>query len=217
MSTYTPRYTTLAAVRQALRIPDSPAAADWRHGGQGDVSLLATIRAAEAQVDEICGRSFAQPNVVPSTRRFPVDVSTYTTADSHIAQPPIPVDDFVPAGDDVLRFQPQGGAWVPLTADEWEPLYQHTPRDVASFVVLWPNTVTPSNIGRLELTAHWGWSSVPSQVGEAAKLLSARLAQREASPLGVTSVNDVGMYISRVDHDVRALLAPWAGSKIGVA
>ena len=214
---YLPRYTSLAAVRQALRIPDTPQAADWRPGGQGDAGLLATIEAAESAVDQVCGRTFDAPAAEASPRRFAVDVRTYEAGGSFIPLPVVPVDEFAPAAGDRARFRPRGCAWEDLAAGEWEPVLDPLEPGVAGAVRLWPDGASASGPGDLELTVRWGRARVPPQVAEASKLLSARLAQREASPLGVTVVSDMGMYVSRVDHDVRSLLAPWAGSKIGVA
>ena len=62
-------------------------------------------------------------------------------------------------------------------------------------------------LASLEVTANWGWPSVPDAVKQAARMYSSRLHGRKASPMGVIGVGDFGpVRISRSDPDIAHLL-----------
>lgn len=78
----------------------------------------------------------------------------------------------------------------------------------------WPidALTSPSGWGsdQVRVTAQWGWPSVPDQVVEATLLQAQRLYGRKESPQGVAGAGEFGaIRLSRVDPDVRELLAPF--------
>lgn len=65
----------------------------------------------------------------------------------------------------------------------------------------------------VQVTARWGWPSVPEDVSEAVLLLASRLYVRRDSPTGVAGFGDMGVVrVSSQDSDVKAMLAPYARS-----
>jgi len=70
---------------------------------------------------------------------------------------------------------------------------------------------------RVQITAKWGWSSVPDAVVQACYLKAARLARRWQSPEGSGGFNAAGFSVplvkitAREDPDVIQLLAPYCG------
>lgn len=64
---------------------------------------------------------------------------------------------------------------------------------------------------RVEITADWGWASVPPEIGEACRIQAARIFRRKATPEGIAGGFEVGAVrvSSRVDPDVEQLLAPF--------
>lgn len=67
----------------------------------------------------------------------------------------------------------------------------------------------------LQVTARFGWSSVPDEVTEACLLLSAALYERRNSAQGVAGFGEFGaVRIGRQDPDVMRLLGPYL--KLGV-
>jgi len=173
--------------------------------------LAATITAAERAVDELCGRRFDAAGDTPEARVFPASV----WCDAWSSFPPespavLPTDDYAASGA-ALAWRRRGSAtWRPIPDDCWAPADPGDALRPASGVATREVTAP----GEVRLTARFGWPRVPDQVREAAKLLSVRLLHRESSPLGVTSVDAGGLYVGRVDHDVRMLLSPWAGGKV---
>ncbi|GAA2681730.1 head-tail connector protein [Actinoplanes palleronii] len=64
--------------------------------------------------------------------------------------------------------------------------------------------------GRVQVTARWGFPSVPDQIVQAATLLAARFYRRKDSPNGVIGSADWGVIrVSRTDPDVEALIQPF--------
>jgi hypothetical protein len=62
----------------------------------------------------------------------------------------------------------------------------------------------------LQVTARWGWSSVPIEVYEACLLKAAALYKRRDSVQGVAGFGDFGVVrIGRSDPDVIDLLGPY--------
>jgi hypothetical protein len=67
--------------------------------------------------------------------------------------------------------------------------------------------LTLNGIDSIQVTARWGWPTVPSQVEMATRLLAARLYRRKDSPQGVITSADWGaVRVSRTDPDIHALL-----------
>ena len=66
----------------------------------------------------------------------------------------------------------------------------------------------------LQVTAKYGWSSVPAEVNLAAIILSVKLFMRKGAPLGVAGVNDFGaVRIVQNDPDVKMLLQPYVKTR----
>lgn len=71
-----------------------------------------------------------------------------------------------------------------------------------------------STTGRptVQVTARWGWATVPSPVREACLLQAARLFDRKNSPLGVAGFADLGAVtrlLAKLDPDVEFMLSPY--------
>jgi len=66
-------------------------------------------------------------------------------------------------------------------------------------------------LASVQVTAKWGWASLPEPVEQACLMLSSRLYNRKASPMGVIGVGDFGpVRISRSDPDIAAMLLRYA-------
>jgi len=193
-------YTTRTKVKARLGIPDSVTSEDD--------AIDDAIAAADAEVDEWCGRTFDVPASATARVWRPdtnvlvlVDdiaqttgliVKTDTSNDGSFSTTLTVTDDYILEGNAApyrrLR-RVDGAAW---------PRYQsHRPT--------------------VEVTAFWGYAmTVPAGVAEAAKILAARLYQRRSSPLGfVAGFEGESIRISWQDPDVRALLRGFR--RIGLA
>jgi hypothetical protein len=195
-------YTTLALVRAALQIPDDDTSQD---------ALIATkITAASRQIEKHCGNRRFWLDATAAARVLNPDGRVLRDCDGeHLL-----VDDI----GDLTGFTVEHGRdpdWTDITSQvETEPT-DALNRDPAEPVtsLLWERGVwRRRTLGRVRVTARWGWPAVPAEVGEAALIQAQRLYKRKDSPEGVLGAADWGgpIRMSRVDPDVRELLAGFA-------
>jgi hypothetical protein len=170
-----------------------------------DDLLNDVIAAAEAGVDDHCGRTFtvaptAAPRVLSPYGRVAVDA-----AGEHLLVP-----DIGSLAGLVVETGTTVAGWTPLTGVEAEPL-DALDRGRAVTSLLRPGGPSwPTGATRIRVTARWGWPAVPAAVRHAATLQAHRLWKRRDSPEGVLGSAEWGaVRVARVDPDVEALLAPF--------
>ena len=184
-------YVALSELKSALGIT----------GSTDDDFLNLAIDAAEQAIDDLCGRV--------------VTAAGSTSARTYRAQPYLAVtDDISTLTGLVVKTDTSGDGtfdttWA-STDYQVEPL-NNLAKGRAVFNLravgdyLFP--VYGDGLVSLEVTANWGWPSVPDAVKQAALMYSSRLYGRKASPMGVIGVGDFGpVRISRSDPDIAHLL-----------
>jgi len=184
-------YATLAEVKAALRITDAT----------DDTLLERSIEAASRRIDGYCGRWFYK-TAQSAVRIYPFDYYNLPTSD--IANTSVTV-----------QVSTQGNGtydqtWTQGTDYQLEPLdaglngYPYR-RIVAIGGKTFPIQVQP-NVPYVQVTAQWGWNSVPHDVREACVLLSMRGFARYNAALGIVGFNDMAIQVRAVDPDVRDML-----------
>ncbi|MCH9838342.1 phage head-tail connector protein [bacterium] len=184
-------YTTLALVKSSLGIPDAVTSED--------TAITAAIGAADALIDNYTGRTFE----VAAT-----SVRTYVPRTASI----LDVDDIATATGLVVKVDnDQDGTYettLTVTTDYVLDGNDEPYRMLTNVNNGWPLSI----YGRptIEVTAKFAYSETPpDNIKQAALLMSCRLYQRKASPLGFQAgaVPEFGaVRISRNDPDVAALL-----------
>lgn len=184
-------YTTTALVKASLGIPDSVTSED--------TAISAAIAAASALIDNYTGRTF---EVSSTTAR------TYVPRTAAI----LDIDDVATTTGLVIKVDnDQDGTFETTLTVTTDYVLQgnSTPyRTVTNVNAGWPLSL----YGRptVEVTAKFAYSeTAPDNIKQAALLLSCRLYQRKASPLGFQAgaIPEFGaVRISRNDPDVAALL-----------
>jgi hypothetical protein len=187
-----PNYTTQSLVKTYLGIPSGTTSED--------TPIDNAIAAAEAEIDQITGRTF----VVPSS----------ATAKTYVAY-----DDYTVYVDDIAQT-----TGLIVKEDTTLDGTYDTTLTITTDYVLDGNTApyrvirrvdgdefTRGRYGRptVQVTAFYGYAmTVPDQVKQCALVIAARLYQRRSSPLGFQAGSvDVGFVrISRTDPEVIALL-----------
>lgn len=197
-------YCTLAQVKAALRISDT----------SDDTLLEGAIESASRLIDGYCNRSFYAQGT--ATR-------IYTARDPYFCM----VDDFSsivelrssvlsPGTFEVVWTLPGGTAKPDVQLEPLNAVIEATPwaydrlRAVGRY--FFPTLTT--NYGQqalVQLTAVFGWTSVPKVVEQATIIQASRLFKRLDSPLGVAGFGDMGvMRVSRsIDPDVAMLVDPY--------
>ena len=183
-------YTTTALVKASLGIPSATTSED--------TAIAAAIAAAESLIDNYTGRTFV---AAESTR-------TYMPRTASI----LDVDDIATLTGLVVKTdEDQDGTFETTLTVTTDYVIQ---KNDAPFRIItnvnrgWPLSLYGRNT--VEITATFGYASaVPDNIKQAALLLSCRLFQRKASPLGFQAgaISEFGpVRISRTDPDVAALL-----------
>lgn len=170
-------------------------------GSADDTFLNLAIDAAEKSINDLCGRKFT--------------ADSSATARTYRAQPYLAVTDDISTltGLVVKTDTAADGTFDTTWAStdyQVEPLNNLTKgRSVNNLRAIGSYTYPVYGDGQVsvEVTAKWGWPSVPDPVKQATLLTSSRLYGRKASPMGVIGVGDFGpVRISRTDPDIAALL-----------
>ena len=185
-------YTDLATVRTYLGIPSSDSSQTS--------AINAAIAAAQAEIDQITGRTFEVPSGA-TAKTF------------------IPYDDYTVYCDDIA----QTTGLIVKTDTGLDGTYDTTLTITTDYVLngnaapyrvikrvdgsAWPR----DRYGRptVQVTGFWGYGmAIPDQIKQCALVIAARLYQRRSSPLGFQAGSvDVGyVRISRSDPEVISLL-----------
>lgn len=188
-------YCTLAEVKSALRLTDNT----------DDALIENAIEGASRRIDGYCGRFFYQ---TASTALTMYPMNSYIQPlpnDISNASVTVKTDD---NGDGTFET-----TWTQGVDYQLEPLnatIQSRPyrRIVAIAGKTFPLQYVP-NRPLVQVTAQWGWASVPDDVREACILLSMRGFARLNASLGVVGFGDMAIQVRAVDPDVRDLLNPY--------
>jgi hypothetical protein len=182
-------YTTLALVKASLGIPTGTTTED--------TAITAAISAADATIDQYCGRTFE----TSATTRVYIPRSSQK----------LDIDDLASSTVTIKTDEDQDGTYETtlVAGTDYVLVGNAAPYRVVTNVNRgWPLSL----YGRptVEVTGTFGYAAaVPDNVKQAALLLAARLYQRKASPLGFQAgaISELGpVRISRSDPDVGALL-----------
>jgi hypothetical protein len=196
-------YATVNEVKAALRI------------GVGDTmddTLIDNcIGAASRLIDGYCNRQFwaaasATPRVFQANTEYVCDVDDFYTTTGFVLKTSSFADgnfDTTWASTDV-QLEPLNGVLDGLT---WS--YDKL-RAIGNY--LFP-TVN-ANYGEqalVQVTASWGWATVPEPIKQACIIQSSRIFKRYDSPLGVAGFGDLGaIRVSRfLDPDMAQLVEPY--------
>lgn len=179
-------YCSIDELRAALRLDDY----------DDDAMLATALGAASARIDAYCGRTFSQA-AQASVRTFDVKDPTFLL-----------VDDISTTSGLLVN----GVAYAS----------QFTPDPLNALALGDPITALRANPGALqagttvEVTARWGWPSVPVAIKQATIILAGRYSKRGDSLLGVAGWGDLGAVMVRnVDPDVEQLIARYRRGDTG--
>lgn len=169
-------YATRAELKAYVNIPVGSTNSEF------DLRIDAVLGAASRMIEDHCHRQFnntegvATPRVYkPSTAYLVETEDFYDSATVQIASAPV--------------FQTFGTAWAANT-------FELEPRNgVVSGVPGWPYSriALPSvrhltDSDRVQVTAKWGWQSVPAPIRQACLIIGAYLWKINEAPLGLTDL-----------------------------
>jgi len=193
-------YAQLDDLKSLLRIPTSDTV--------DDAQLTRSIEAASRRIDGVCDRVFYQEptataRVYDATNLASVSIDDVSTLTGFVVK----VDDGFSYGTTLVlnvdfRVEPLNNLSKGL------PVYR-----LVSLSGIFPrSTVRPG----VQVTARWGFPSIPSAITEATLLMAGRLFKRGDSLLGVAGFTDMGVITVRgVDPDVDHLIQPFRRMAVG--
>lgn len=196
-----PDYATLAEMHAHLRVPDADTA--------DDTAIGVAITAASRAIDHDTQRQFGLTGSAVAR--------LYTYARECIdGRPSLAIDDVqTTTGLAVALDQNYDGTFE--TSLTYGTDYDLWPWNAAAdgkpwtHVILRPTTVAwfPHFARGVQVTANFGWSTVPSIVKQAALIQGARFFTRRDSPYGIAGSPQIGSelrLLDRLDPDVSAML-----------
>lgn len=174
--------------------------------------LERAINGSSRAIDDYTGRRFWQDSTV-QTR-------TYKVHDPYIAW----VDDISTTTGLVIKTDTTGDyTWATTwTTTDYDLEPSNADKTNSAFawwrIVAIDTEVFPVSARRktLQVTAKFGWPSVPEEIEEATILKASQLFRRKDAVLGMVNFADFGpMRISRKDHDVIELIGNFVRSPMG--
>jgi hypothetical protein len=186
-------YATLAQVKAALRLTDSV----------DDTLIENAIESASRRIDGYTSRWFYKTEQTP-VQVYPATLyECGTLNDMATTSVTVKIDSVGDGSYATTWTQGQQYQLEPLNAGLSGKPYR---RIVAINGFNFPVAVDKPLV---QVTAQWGWNAVPSDVTQAAILLSMRQFARLNAALGVVGFADMAMQVRAVDPDVRDLLNPY--------
>lgn len=196
-------YVTLGELKDHCQIPDTV----------DDTALTRVSKAISRGLERYTGRQFNDAGT-PSARVFTADAGRAMYVDDFSTVTGLLVDvdndgdgvfeQSVPAAD--FLTHPLGGV---VNGVPGFPFFRLTLRRPAL-------TWLPCDEGAVQVTARWGWTTVPDDVKSAALIKAARLFGRRYSVNGLIGQGEFVFRVTRnADPDVVELLAPYRRMVIG--
>lgn len=190
-----PDYVTLDEMRTHLRISN---VADL----EADLILALAIGAASRAVDRATDRQFGVLAAAAPRYYQPVFSEAHGRWLAHI-------DDLMSTSGIVVKADLDADATYEATVTD----YRLWPLNAASDGMPWTEMVfggfAGSHRGSVEITAIWGWTSIPDTVRNATLIQASRFFKRRDSPYGVAGSPEMGnelRLLARVDPDVAVML-----------
>ena len=186
----------------------------------GDDDLLDdAVNAASRQIDAFCGRIFYAQGAATARKFF--------TNDPYRLR----VDDISSETGLVVKLDDDDDGTYEVTVASSE--FQLLPINgvvggilISPFYIIelfcggsqeWPMDFS-SNRPRAEVTAKWGFPSVPEQIRQATLMLASELFAMRNAPLGVAGVGDFGVVNIQQNREITRMIAPFRkGTVLGVA
>ena len=187
-------YCTLADLKAVLRISDNV----------DDPLLEARITEASRVIDDYCDRRFYLDNAA-TARIYNAPSGEYVLT-----------DDIASTSGLVVKIDTahDGTYSTTLTSTQYqlEPINGIAKGVSINRIMAVPAGSFPTNRvpAPIQVTATWGWPSIPAPVKSACILLAGRLTKRGDSLLGVAGFGDLGaITVRNIDPDVQKMLAPY--------
>lgn len=193
---WAPDYASTSDVKAYTRIPDT----------SDDAQIALAVTAASRAVDRVCCRQFGL--VAAAEARY------YTPVwDRKLCKWLVKFDDLMTTTGLIVMADLSDDGTYESEVDSYalRPVNAAPKGEPWTHLVVQPasSTIPVRFEASVEVTAKWGWSSIPDTVKQATILQAARFLKRRDAPFGVAGSPDSGSEIrllARVDPDVAVML-----------
>lgn len=188
------QYATAAELRPRLSITDSA----------HDTELNAALTAASRSLEAFCNRQFNTDNTAVARVYYPTSPTM------------VSVDDFHTTTDLVVETDDNDDGTFETTWDSAD--YQLEPLNQLRHGESWPywklravksRDFPVNHRATVQVTAQWGWSSVPASVKEACLIMAAETYKLREAPFGVAGFGEFGAVRVRDNPKAASLLTPY--------
>ncbi|CAB5217044.1 gp6 domain containing protein [uncultured Caudovirales phage] len=193
-------YATTAQIKAALRIPT---------GDTIDDALISLAGSAASElIDAYCGRVFGTSGTVATTRVYSTHKMNHVEVDDMASAPVFVKSSTSNNGVFDYEWAPTDYVLLPLNSFVDGLTWPYTAIQTVNQKTWYPAVYDEPMV---QVSAIWGFPTVPSAVTQACVIQASRIFKRNDSPLGVAGWGDMGvMRVTRqVDADVEVLLAPY--------
>ena len=192
-------YTTLASMKNFLSIVDST----------DDTLLEGLIESASRSIDRIANRRFyADSSASARSYRANNNVFVYVDDISSTTGLVVKTDDDGDGTFETTLTINTDFLVDPLTASALgRPFTQLTMVNTLNVWPVYPGLFSNGLRPGVEVTAKWGWPSVPDDIETSCQILTADLYKRKDSPGGILGLGDLGaIRMSPLGRDVTAMV-----------
>lgn len=196
-------YITLAELKTRLGIGDT----------NDDTLLTGAVAAASRGIDGVCNRQFNDAESAAARVYYPDSRCQVTVDDFHTTTGLVVATD---AGDDGtyettwastdFQLEPLNG----LVNGETRPWNRIAAVEARYFP-------TRSRRAPVQVTARWGWASIPASIKEATYILAEDIAKLRDAPFGVGGFSEFGRIKARQNPHVMMLIGQYIEDRILVA
>lgn len=190
-------YATLTLLKASIKITSD----------DRDDLLTQALTTASRQIDQYTGRrpdGFALDSAA-TARTYDVASRTLELPSGRV----LAMTDEIGATSGLVVETGDGSTWTAVTSSDYRTYPTNAIADSRPITGItglgwWTGT------DQIRITAKWGWPSTPQEISQACLIQALRLYRRKDSPEGIRGGGEFGaIRLSRMDPDVRELLAPY--------
>jgi len=183
-----------------------------------DAPLTNALAAASQSIEGYCGRQFNDAGAATARVYYPDDLATIYTEDFSTSAGLIVAFDFSNSGTYSSVIAASNYQLEPLNnifdgTPNW-PFYRiHI---IQTWTPIWWTSIGYPRTS-IQITAQWGWATVPPAVVEATLMLGEEIFKMKDSPFGVAGFSQYGAVRVRDNPKVNNMLARYVRAPIQVA
>lgn len=183
-----------------------------------DTALQLALDSATMEIEGVCGRQFNDAGVASARVYYPDTLTTVVVDDFSTTSGLIVALDYSNAGTYSSIITSTNYQLEPLNGivDGTPGWPYHRIRAIQTWYPLWFTSIGDPRTS-IQITAQWGWASVPAPIQEACLLTAEETFKLKDAPFGIAGVSGFGPVRVRENPKIMALLERYIRTPILVA